>query len=437
MTAAAHQGDAEGTVAVRVEDNAFDPGTVEVVPGTTVVWTNEGNDSHTVTAADGAFDSARLDPGESFSVRFDQPGAFAYGCDFHPGMNGTVVVSEGAAASAAGTPDPEGAGVPELEAGGDPGGADGPAGPTRDLAPVETPRLAHIHAGTCEELGIVVYSLAGLRGYRNDSAAGSNTPVTEMVVGRASVALEDLFGEPFSIHVHKSVGEKQIYLGCADVGGRPEDPWTPADGLSLRVAEQQDSGFTGFVSLRPALAGGTDIAIVLAGDVATLEAAEAAPAPPRGTTYSSPTFGYTLTYGPQWRVTEDASANGRDRFVLANGTSFVTLTGAEGYGGDPQACVDDFVATLTADPNVRDLGLAVDENGEPLQGGTAATGAFAVFNHGYDFGDRLEEYTLFVGCVPLEADASVLAFVQNVPTADYNGQVEPREALLRSLVLPS
>ena len=260
--------------------------------------------------------------------------------------------------------------------------------------------------------------------------------MTEMVVGRANVTLEDLFGEPFSIHVHKSVGEKEVYLGCADIGGRPADPWAPADGLALRVDEQQDSGFSGFATLRPSAADGTDVAIVLAGDVETVEAADATAPPPRGTTYASPTFGYTLTYGPQWRVTEDVSANGRDRFVLTNGASFVTLTGAEDYGGDPQACVDDFVATLTADPNVRDLGLAVDEDGQPLQGGTAATGAFAVFNHGYDFGERVEQYTLFVGCVPLEANESVLAFVQNVPTADYNGQVEPREALLRSLVLP-
>jgi hypothetical protein len=121
--------------------------------------------------------------------------------------------------------------------------------------------------------------------------------------------------------------------------------------------------------------------------------------------------------------------------VLFNGTSYITFTGAREYGGDPQACVDDFVTELTADPNVSDLGLATDEEGNPLEGGTAATGAYAVYNHDYTFPDRVEAYTLFVGCVPLIPNEAVLAIVQNVPTAQYDDQVEPREALLRGLTL--
>jgi hypothetical protein len=70
-----------------------------------------------------------------------------------------------------------------------------------------------------------------------------------------------------------------------------------------------------------------------------------------------------------------------------------------------------------------------------LEGGTAATGAYAVYSHDYTFPDRVEPYTLFVGCVPLIPNEAVLAIVQNVPTAEYNDQVEPREALLRGLTL--
>ena len=120
---------------------------------------------------------------------------------------------------------------------------------------------------------------------------------------------------------------------------------------------------------------------------------------------------------------ENVSANGRDRLVLSNGTSYITFTGAREFGGDPQACVDDFVTQLTADPNVSNLRLATDEQGNPLQGGTAATGAYAVYNHDYTFPDRVEPYTLFVGCVPLIPNEAVLAIVQNVPTADYDDQV--------------
>ncbi len=435
-SAAAWQAGSEARV--RVVDNAFEPGTLTIAPGTTVTWTNEGNDSHTVSADDGSFDSARLDPGESFSVTFEDVGTFGYHCAFHDGMAGTIVVAEDAAnaASGHGAGNHGGDATPAASAADADAVSTGLAGPSRDLTPSDAPRLAHIHAGTCEELGIVVYSLGGLRSYRADPPADSSTPVTEVIVGTANVPLGDLFGEPFSIHVHQSETDKQVYLGCADVGGQPAAPWTEADGLVLRVVEQQDSGFAGFATVRPSASGGSDVAIFLAGDVAAVDAAAEQPARPRGTTYISPSFGYTLTYGPQWTIADEASGNAGDRFVLFNGTSYVTFTGTDEFGGDVRACLDDFVATRTADPNVRDLAIATDASGQPVEGATDATGAYAAYNHGYVFPDRVEEYTLFVQCVPLVADESVLSIVQNVPSATYNDQIEPRESLLRSLVLP-
>jgi len=316
------------------------------------------------------------------------------------------------------------------------GGAAG--GAVFDLAPAEPSRLSHIHAGTCDELGIVVYGLANSRSYQLAPAGDDeNGDLVEMVVGTADVPLADLFNEPFSIHVHQDSQNKQIYLGCADIGARPPDPWTEADGLALPLTEQAGSGYAGYASLQPAADGGTLVTLFLAKPPAA-EGEEPAPppTPPPGTTYTSPTFGYTLFYGPSWEVTEEVSRDGRDRFVLANGTSYVTFTGAEGFQGDPQRCVDDFVATLTADPNVSNLELATDEEGQPLQGGTEATGAFAVYNHDYTFPDRVEAYTLFVGCIPLVPGEAVLAVVQNSPAEEYNDQIEPREALLRGLTLP-
>ena len=309
-------------------------------------------------------------------------------------------------------------------------GADESAGAARNLAPQEVPHLAHIHAGSCDELGIVVYSLAGLRGYEAETETAGSPRRASVLVGTADVELTDLFDEPFSIHVHESVANKQVYVACAEVGGQPDEPWQPADGLALQLLEQDESGSAGIASLQPAPDGGTAVSLFLAEpSAAEEEEVEARPTPPPGTTYTSPSFDYTLTYNRTWEVTEDVSTGGRDRLVLYNGTSYVTFTAAEGYGGDPDRCVDDFVATLTADPNVSDLELV-------SEGGTAATGAFAVYNHTYAFPNRSEDYTLFVGCIPLVPDEAVLAVVQNVPTAEYNDQTEPREGLLRGLTLP-
>src|SRR5215212_7815380 len=417
---------------VQVVDFAFEPGVLTVPAGATVTWTNAGSRTHTVTADDGSFDSGRLDPGEQFSQTFDQPGTYTYHCGFHPEMQGTIVVADSqevAVASAEATP------TAAEPASIDAGAVSYAGGPVRNLEPVEPSRLAHIHAGTCEELGIVVYSFPDLETYRLDEGEEAGVGAIELITGTTQIPLSELFGEPFSVHVHESSQNKQTYIACSDIGSRPADPWSENDGLTLRAEEQRGSGYSGFTTLRPTADGGTQVTMVIAASSAATEAAAAQPAPPPSTTYTSPTYGYTIGYGPTWDESENISAGDRDRLVLYNGTSYITFTGAREFGGDPQACVDDFVTELTADPNVSNLGLATDEEGNPLQGGTEATGAFAVYNHDYTFSDRVEAYTLFVGCVPLIPNEAVLAIVQNVPTAQYDDQVEPREALLRGLTL--
>jgi plastocyanin len=77
----------------------FAPGSRRIQPGTWVTWSNDGQDPHTVTAVDGAFDSGNLDPSEGFSWFFDQPGTFRYICAVHPWMKGTIIVSGPSAVS--------------------------------------------------------------------------------------------------------------------------------------------------------------------------------------------------------------------------------------------------------------------------------------------------------------------------------------------------
>ena len=79
---------------------AFDPPAITVPTGTTVAWTNDDCVPHTVTSTDGAFDSGIFDPGASFSFTFNEPGSFAYVCQLHPQMQGTVTAEGDAVASA-------------------------------------------------------------------------------------------------------------------------------------------------------------------------------------------------------------------------------------------------------------------------------------------------------------------------------------------------
>ena len=93
---AAAQAAAPAEAAVSIVDFSFEPATLDVAAGTTVVWTNDGQAPHTVT---GDFaDSGVLEPGQTFSHTFAESGEFSYACAIHPQMTGTIRVSAAAAA---------------------------------------------------------------------------------------------------------------------------------------------------------------------------------------------------------------------------------------------------------------------------------------------------------------------------------------------------
>jgi plastocyanin len=48
-----------------------------------------GGDWHSVAAYDGSFESPKIAPGETFSVRLDAPGVYQYICKHH-GLQGMI-----------------------------------------------------------------------------------------------------------------------------------------------------------------------------------------------------------------------------------------------------------------------------------------------------------------------------------------------------------
>lgn len=77
---------------VSISNFSFQPQTLQVKVGSTVTWANNDATSHTVTSDTGVFDSGTLTPGGSFSFTFTQAGTFAYHCNIHPNMKGTIIV---------------------------------------------------------------------------------------------------------------------------------------------------------------------------------------------------------------------------------------------------------------------------------------------------------------------------------------------------------
>jgi plastocyanin len=79
--------------AVRMAGTRFEPAILTIAPGETVRWFNDDALPHTVSAADGSWDSGNLAPGQAFERRFDVTGSYPYLCRYHPGMTGTIEVT--------------------------------------------------------------------------------------------------------------------------------------------------------------------------------------------------------------------------------------------------------------------------------------------------------------------------------------------------------
>lgn len=77
-----------------VAEVPFDPASLNVSVGGTVVWFNGDNTIHTITSnTTGSFDSGNFLPGAVFRHTFNTAGTFAYRCTPHPWMTGTIVVA--------------------------------------------------------------------------------------------------------------------------------------------------------------------------------------------------------------------------------------------------------------------------------------------------------------------------------------------------------
>lgn len=93
--APAPSGEAVRSAKVEIEGFEFVPSTVTIEEGGKVIWMNQDSTEHTATLDDGSFDSGVLAEGKLKSESFKEPGTYAYHCEIHPEMTGTVEVVAG------------------------------------------------------------------------------------------------------------------------------------------------------------------------------------------------------------------------------------------------------------------------------------------------------------------------------------------------------
>lgn len=86
---------AEATNKVGMKDIKFVPADITVKAGDTVTWTNDESVPHDVKAEKGAdFASETFGEGKTFSYKTTKAGTIDYVCTLHPGMDGTITVTD-------------------------------------------------------------------------------------------------------------------------------------------------------------------------------------------------------------------------------------------------------------------------------------------------------------------------------------------------------
>jgi plastocyanin len=89
-------GEASGEgLTIAMKDFKFDPKNATVKVGQTVTWTNEDSAPHNaVDEKGGAFKSELFNKGETYEFTAEKAGKIDYVCTIHPGMEGTLTVTE-------------------------------------------------------------------------------------------------------------------------------------------------------------------------------------------------------------------------------------------------------------------------------------------------------------------------------------------------------
>jgi len=203
----------------------------------------------------------------------------------------------------------------------------------QEATPTPTPEHpAHIHSGTCDELGDVVFPLenatdqppatpVSFAASGAESAAASSTTIVE-------ASLDDILAEEHAINVHQSEENIDVYIACGDITG------TATEGaLEIELMEVNDSGYSGTAMLVDNSDGTTTVTVNVIQPVTEATPAASPVASPQAGLGDATVTIAEFNYTPQtitipvggsvtWVNNDSAphTATAQDREVLQSGT---------------------------------------------------------------------------------------------------------------------
>jgi hypothetical protein len=298
-----------------------------------------------------------------------------------------------------------------------------------------------------------------------DDPGATTAPLNELTVrdgGEVLVSLTilDLALDAITGDEHAIVlTDGDAVIACGDVVGGGNDVY-------VDVAGTGDAGWGGIAWLR-VRGDGTQVSLYVArglggGSVSPGPTEEPGPQPPDDETptpteepgpqppddetptpttdgmetYTSPSYGYTLTYDPEvWEktreVTNPTDSGPLDVLGLDNRTSLVTLVGEAGVEGfDARQLCEVRLRQYSEDPQVSDLVVREEVDGDESR-------ATVEFDYTYttDDGDEYD-WTVWVDCFNAPDNSTLLSFFFSSPPESADEQATAREDLLAGLTFP-
>jgi hypothetical protein len=153
-----------------------------------------------------------------------------------------------------------------------------------------------------------------------------------------------------------------------------------------------------------------------------------------GAGYTSPTYGYTLTWDDEWHEVTRSSQDGYDFLRIASDTALADFAGFR-WTASADDCIDGLVSYYQGQPGYSDVRIAVDDAGNERRGHDGAT-AWAIVEFTLTADGQTDAYVDYVACRPLVAGESMLSIEYLTFADDFDAQDPARERLLTGLTLP-
>ena len=120
--------------------------------------------------------------------------------------------------------------------------------PVGEADTAEEPHPAHIHAGTCDQLGDVVIPLEDVAvpagATHEGTEAAHDVKISQTHV---DMPLQEIIDGEHAINVHLSAAAIDLSIACGDIGGYVVTDPAGRTELFVGLAEQNGSGHTGVV----------------------------------------------------------------------------------------------------------------------------------------------------------------------------------------------